>query len=91
MQTITIDLKKNPDVADLIADMDPGAKICLYTGIKAKDDQTLTLTLDSAEQCEDKSDDEDESEEEDSEESDEAETSDEKPKKKMLFPDDSSS
>ena len=95
MQTITIDLKKNPDVADLVADMDPGTSICLTTSIKAKDDQTLTLTLDSAEECESKDEEDAEDSEEDTEETDETdETEDEgaKPKKGglKLFPDASS-
>lgn len=46
--TITLDLKKNPDLADLVADLMPGDTILLETSIKSRDDQTLTVTLDSA-------------------------------------------
>lgn len=49
MQTLTIDLKKNPEVANLVSGMEPGKRIVLQTSIKANDDQTLTLTLESAE------------------------------------------
>lgn len=48
MQKLLIDLKKNPEVADLVSTMQPGDKIVLETSIKAKDDQTLTLTMESA-------------------------------------------
>lgn len=57
MQTIDIDLKQNPDIANLVADLEPGAKIELSTSIKAKDDQTLTLTIESASEGEDTTDD----------------------------------
>lgn len=48
MQTLTIDLKKNPDIADLVKLMQPADLIDLHTSIKALDDQTLTLTVESA-------------------------------------------
>ena len=47
-QKLTLDLKKNPEVANLVATMEPGDTIILETSIQAKDDQTLTLSLDSA-------------------------------------------
>lgn len=52
MQTITLDLKKEPDIAALVADMQPGDPVTLHTTVKAKDDQTLTLTLEEAEEGE---------------------------------------
>jgi hypothetical protein len=48
METLTIDLKKNPDIADLVKTMQPGDPVDLHTSIKAADDQTLTLTVRSA-------------------------------------------
>lgn len=48
MTRITIDLNQNPEVKDLAASMQPGDRITLETSIQAKDDQTLTLTLDTA-------------------------------------------
>jgi len=48
MQSLTIDLKKNPAIADLVQTMQPGDYVDLITSIKALDDQTLTLTVTSA-------------------------------------------
>lgn len=45
MQILPIDLKKNADVADLIADMQPGDHIYFCATIKDKDDQTLNARL----------------------------------------------
>ena len=45
---IIIDLKKQTEVADLVATLEPGDTIILETTIQAKDDQTLTLSLVSA-------------------------------------------
>ena len=45
MQTITIPLDKNPTVADLVADKEPGEKVYGCFSIKAVDLQTLTLTM----------------------------------------------
>ena len=45
MQTITISLQKSPEIADAIADLEPGDEVLLHATIKAKDDQTLTLTV----------------------------------------------
>lgn len=50
MQVITIDLKKNPDIADLLVDMEPGDILDLHCSIKAMDDQTCSLTVQSAEE-----------------------------------------
>lgn len=52
MATITLDLSKNRDLADLVATMSVGDQVRLETSIKALDDQTLTLTLESAEEGE---------------------------------------
>ena len=52
MQTVLIDLKKNPDIADLVRTSQPGDYIDLHTSIKSLDDQTLTLTVESAEEAE---------------------------------------
>lgn len=49
MTTVTIDLKKNPEIADLVSDKSVGDGVTLHTSIKAKDDQTLTLTVEEAE------------------------------------------
>lgn len=45
METVIIDLKKNPDVAEVIRGMQPGDALDLHTSIKALDDQTLTCTV----------------------------------------------
>lgn len=45
MQRLTIDLKSNPKVADLVADLEPSEKIDATLVIVAKDDQTLTVDL----------------------------------------------
>lgn len=45
MQTITVDLKKSPDIANAVADMEPGDEVLLHGTIKALDDQTLTLSV----------------------------------------------
>jgi hypothetical protein len=45
MQTITIDLKKTPEIADAVAGMEPGSEVCLHGTIKSLDDQTLVVTV----------------------------------------------
>ena len=45
METLVIDLKKNPDIAELVRTMQPGDAVDLHTSIKALDDQTLTVTV----------------------------------------------
>lgn len=50
MQSIVIDLKKNPDIAELVRTMHPGDYIGFHSMIKALDDQTLTATIESAEE-----------------------------------------
>jgi len=44
MQTLTIDLKKSPDIADAVVDLEVGSEVCIHATIKSKDDQTLTVT-----------------------------------------------
>lgn len=53
MQTIIIDLKKNPEIADLVTDKQPGDRILLHTSIKQLNDQTLELTIEEAEEGKD--------------------------------------
>lgn len=48
MQDISIDLRRNPELADLLVDMKPGDKIYLCTSIKNLDDQTADLTIEGA-------------------------------------------
>jgi hypothetical protein len=49
MQTLTIDLKTNPDVAAVVADLEPGTGLTIKASIKALDEQTLTVTLEEVE------------------------------------------
>lgn len=48
MQTIVVDLTRQPEIADLVADMEPGDTVTLRTSIKSKDDQSLLLTVETA-------------------------------------------
>ena len=50
MQVITVDLKKNPEIADFVADKEPGDSVCLYGTIKSLDDQSLAITVDEIEE-----------------------------------------
>lgn len=50
MTTGEIDLKKNPDAAEVVADLPIGASIVIYATIKAKDDQTLSYAISSIEE-----------------------------------------
>ena len=45
MEILTIDLKKNPDIAELVRTMQPGDPVDLHTSIKALDEQTASLTV----------------------------------------------
>ncbi len=45
MQTVTIDLKKLPEVADFLADKQPGDEVYLCGTIKSLDDQTCVVTV----------------------------------------------
>lgn len=76
MQTITIPLDKNPTVADLVADKEPGEKIYGRFSIKAVDQQTLTLTT---EQMSDSKDDLDSGESEGEDDSEDEVGEDEEP------------
>jgi len=50
MQRITIDLVKNPEIMDLLANKQPGDLVDLHCSIQAIDSQTATLTVDEAEE-----------------------------------------
>jgi hypothetical protein len=67
MTKLPIDLKKNPEVASLVADMEVGAAVRLETTIKSKDEQTLVLVLESATAGEATEDEDSEGDETDSE------------------------
>jgi hypothetical protein len=45
MQTITIDLKKMPEIKDFLVDKEPGDAVTLHATIKSLDDQTAVLTV----------------------------------------------
>jgi hypothetical protein len=45
MQTIIVDLTKTPEIADAVADMEPGSEVCLHGTIKSLDDKTLVVTV----------------------------------------------
>lgn len=45
MQTLTLDLKKTPDIADAVAGMAVGEEVCLHATIKSLDEQTLIVTV----------------------------------------------
>lgn len=47
---IQIDLKRNPQVADLIADLDMGAPVCFQTSLKSRNDSIAEFTLNKAEE-----------------------------------------
>lgn len=69
--TITVDLKRNPDVLDLIADMQMGDRVSFVTSLKSKSDQLAEFTLDRAEEGPEKK--EEDNEDEDGESEEEAE------------------
>lgn len=45
MQSITIDLAKSPEIADEVADSQPGDEVTLHATIKSLDAQTLVVTV----------------------------------------------
>lgn len=47
-QRITIDLTQNPEVKNLVSDMQVSDRVKLETSIVSKDDQTLILELEEA-------------------------------------------
>lgn len=63
MSKITLDLAKNPDLAALVADKQPGDKVVLYTSIQDNNPQTVTLTLEECEEGEHRDDEEGNSDE----------------------------
>ena len=88
---IQIDLKRNPDVASLLADMEMGSKVKFLTSLKSKTSELAEFTLDKAAECSEADCKEhyDEGEEDDGESEEEAETDGDQMKKhsKMPFPD----
>lgn len=58
MTTLTIDKSKEPDLAALVADKQPGDKITLHTSIKDNNPQTISLTVEGCEEGEANSDEE---------------------------------
>lgn len=48
MQDVMIDLKRNPEIADVAKDFQPGDRVDLHAVVKGIDDQTFTLTVESA-------------------------------------------
>ena len=63
MQTVPIDLKKNPDIADFLIDKEPGDEVCLYGTIKSLDDQTAVITIEEVGESKKKEEEEDEGDE----------------------------
>ena len=70
MQELTIDLKKNPEVADAISELALGDEIAIYATIKAKDDQKLIVRLSEVEAGEESEESEDAGEMDDEEDED---------------------
>lgn len=71
-QRLLLDLEKNKDLAQLVADLEPGEKLDAVISIVAKDDKTLTVDLEEvsnhiAEDGEDEEDDVDDAPESDDE------------------------
>lgn len=48
MQTVTIDLTKEPEIAADVSDKEPGDAVKLRTSIKSNDGKTLVLTIEEA-------------------------------------------
>lgn len=63
---ITVDLKRNPDIADLISNMQMGDGVCFCTSLKSKDDNLAEFTLDRAMETPDSMKEDESSEEDDS-------------------------
>jgi hypothetical protein len=95
MTTVQIPLDKNPDVAALVAEMEPGTPVYGAFTLKSRDEQTLVLRIEdmeasadelpSAEELRGEEDDEEEDETETPEEPATApEAEPEKPSKKMM-------
>lgn len=62
---LQFDLKRQPEVADLISDMQMGERVCFIASIKSKNDAIAEFTFEKAKEC----DPEDMDEEKDDEES----------------------
>ncbi len=54
MQTVVLDLKKIPEVANFLADKEPGDEIYLCGSIKSLDDNTCVVTITEVEDRPDK-------------------------------------
>lgn len=80
--TGTIDLTRNPDLAALVSDKEPGDWIELRVSIKDKDAQTLTYRIEECDDCEQPESDEEAAPDEKAG-SPAAETPEEKPSKKL--------
>ena len=50
-QRLAIDLERNEELAVLVADLEPGAKLEATLSIVARDDKTLTVEVESVEEC----------------------------------------
>lgn len=66
MQIITVDLRKNPDIATFVKGREPGEAIALYGTIKSNDENTLAVTVNEV--GDDKPDEGDEKEKEEEDE-----------------------
>lgn len=61
---IQIDLKRQPQVADLITDMNMGDRVSFITSLKSKNDTLAEFTLEKAEEAPEKTEEEEEGESE---------------------------
>lgn len=50
---ISIDLKRNPDVADLLSGLEMGDKVKFFTSLKSNNGELAEFTLDKADECND--------------------------------------
>lgn len=83
---IQVDLKRNPSVADLIADMSMGDGVCFRTSLKSKSDNLAEFTLEKAMEVPDDMKDDDDSEGDESEEEAETDGDEERTHSKMPAP-----
>lgn len=83
---IQVDLKRNPNVADLIADMSMGEGVCFRTSLKSKSDNLAEFTLEKAMEVPDEMKDDDDSDDEESESEAEEDGDEERKHSKMPAP-----
>ena len=50
---IQVDLKRQPQVAELIADLDMGSKVAFITSLKSRTGELAEFTLERAKECDD--------------------------------------